>query len=335
MVRGFIQRLESGAWGPVPARLGDDLRSLEEGAATAVLKQGTASGAGCARDRGAPPRRIGDATAGPTRAGHAADASDTRAHRLGLSRHGLGARARSRGDAAARAAVRSSRPGDLVAGSRPPSPGRCAPSSRSSRATHGSSSSSRERARSRSSRACSAASRPATGWSAARPIEAGRDSGGVVELVPPGSGAVPGGPRTRANVVLPPLPRRRRAIPTSLPRLVSSRRPSTSVNAPFSAADAERAVVDAAVDVLKLRGEPVSFSGPARRDPGRARPRGPPATARRGRPHLRSRQGMLAPIRMPSSWIWARPSRTTTERDRRSRPSRTTSIVSWRSSAAP
>ncbi len=43
VVRGFVQRLESGAWGPVPARLGDDLRSLAEGSATAVLKQGTSA----------------------------------------------------------------------------------------------------------------------------------------------------------------------------------------------------------------------------------------------------------------------------------------------------
>ena len=46
VVRGFVQRLESGAWGPVPARLGDDLRSLIEGSATAVLKQATPAALG-------------------------------------------------------------------------------------------------------------------------------------------------------------------------------------------------------------------------------------------------------------------------------------------------
>ena len=45
-VRGFVQRLEGAAWGPVPARLGEDLRSLDEGAATAVLRQDTPSGLG-------------------------------------------------------------------------------------------------------------------------------------------------------------------------------------------------------------------------------------------------------------------------------------------------
>ena len=37
VVRGFIQRLEAGPGGPVQARLGEDLRSLGEGAASAVL----------------------------------------------------------------------------------------------------------------------------------------------------------------------------------------------------------------------------------------------------------------------------------------------------------
>ena len=36
-VRGFVQRLEGGALGPMQARLGEDLRSLGEGSATAVL----------------------------------------------------------------------------------------------------------------------------------------------------------------------------------------------------------------------------------------------------------------------------------------------------------
>jgi hypothetical protein len=46
LVRGFVQRLESGAWGPVPARLGEDLRSLIEGSATVVLRQSTPAAIG-------------------------------------------------------------------------------------------------------------------------------------------------------------------------------------------------------------------------------------------------------------------------------------------------
>ena len=44
MVRGFVQGLEAGAFGPVPARLGEDLRSLGEGTATALLGLAGAGG---------------------------------------------------------------------------------------------------------------------------------------------------------------------------------------------------------------------------------------------------------------------------------------------------
>jgi hypothetical protein len=40
VVRGFVQRLEAGALGSVPARFGDGLRALGDGAATAVLRTG-------------------------------------------------------------------------------------------------------------------------------------------------------------------------------------------------------------------------------------------------------------------------------------------------------
>src|SRR4029077_9205182 len=43
VVRGFVQRLEGNAFGPAQARLGDDVRSLGEGVATAVVRLGTAS----------------------------------------------------------------------------------------------------------------------------------------------------------------------------------------------------------------------------------------------------------------------------------------------------
>jgi hypothetical protein len=94
----------------------------------------------------------------------------------------------------------------------------------------------------------------------ARLPESGRDTGGVVELVPPGSGAVPRGPRTRANQALEPLPGGA-GDPDLGPsgRLFAPADRGASV--PFSAEDAESAVIDAAVDVLKLRGEPVTFEG--------------------------------------------------------------------------
>ena len=43
LLRGFIQRLEASTGAPSPARLGDDLRSLGEGVATAVLRLGGSS----------------------------------------------------------------------------------------------------------------------------------------------------------------------------------------------------------------------------------------------------------------------------------------------------
>ncbi|HYX12339.1 MAG TPA: hypothetical protein VE817_10160, partial [Candidatus Acidoferrum sp.] len=41
LVRGFVQRLEGSAHGPLPARFGDDVRSLGEGVASAVVRLGT------------------------------------------------------------------------------------------------------------------------------------------------------------------------------------------------------------------------------------------------------------------------------------------------------
>jgi hypothetical protein len=71
---------------------------------------------------------------------------------------------------------------------------------------------------------------------------------------------VPGGPRTRAGRPLPLEPGG-----AGDQDLVRSDRlfspPQRHGDAPFSPADAARAFVDAAVDVLKLRGEPVAFDG--------------------------------------------------------------------------
>ena len=44
LVRGFVQRMDSGAYGPVHARLGEDLRSLGEGTATAIIGLSSPSG---------------------------------------------------------------------------------------------------------------------------------------------------------------------------------------------------------------------------------------------------------------------------------------------------
>jgi hypothetical protein len=259
LVRGFLQRLESGSWGPVPARLGDDLRSLAEGAATAVVKQGTPAAlealaleARAGSPPGIRPRVkliIGTPPLRPV------------AERLSWAYHGT---AWVLGREAA-----SSLPLEPLFGPavRPTWSWQAAAMTRALRAA--------EPVLGREARAVfllegegpeSLVACVLAGVSAgyrvagARLPEAGRDSGGIVELLPPGSGNVARGARTRSGQALPPLPGGAGSAgwaPTDrlfgLPERVST--------APFSSEEAQRAVVDAAVDVLKLRGEPVSVEG--------------------------------------------------------------------------
>jgi hypothetical protein len=259
LVRGFVQRLESGAWGPGPARLGDDLRSLVDGAASAVIKQAT-------------PATIGGVELEAEHLARAGNRPRIRlvlgtpplrpiADRLAWAYHGtawvLGA------DAAA------TLPLEPLFGPaiRAPWGWQAATITRSLRGV--------EPAITRDARVmfllegdgaegllATVLGGVTAGYrlAAARLPEEGRESGGVVELVPPGSGAVPGGPRTRANQALSPIPGG-----AGDPDLAPAERlfapPERIVDAPFSAQDAQRAVVDAAVDVLKLRGEPVTIDG--------------------------------------------------------------------------
>ncbi len=258
-VRGLIQRLESGIWGPVPARMGDDLRSLHEGAATAVLRQDNAAGLGAIAleleylaVRSVRPRvslvlgtlpQIGDMD------------------RLAWTFHGTAW-------ALGRFAT-ATLPLDALYGT-PLKPSRSRQVASVTRSLRGV-----EPALARDVRTvlllddeapeslvAAALGGVAAGYRlvGARTAEAGGPAGGSVELAPPGSGNVPGGPRTRANVVLPPVPGG-----AGDPDVVRSDRlfspPERLVDAPFSETDATRAVVDAAVEVLKLRGEPVTFGG--------------------------------------------------------------------------
>jgi hypothetical protein len=87
----------------------------------------------------------------------------------------------------------------------------------------------------------------------ARLAEPGEEAA-LVELLPAGA-PLPPGPRTRANVALPPLPGG-----AGDPDLVPSRglfaAPERYDARPFSSVDTARTVTDAAVEVLKARGEP-------------------------------------------------------------------------------
>ena len=92
---------------------------------------------------------------------------------------------------------------------------------------------------------------------AARLDEPGAGRGSVVEFVPPGS-VLPPGPRTRANVALPPTPGG-----AGDPEYVQSGRlfaPPELIGArPFSPEESARAVTDAAVETLRARGEPAGY----------------------------------------------------------------------------
>ncbi len=76
----------------------------------------------------------------------------------------------------------------------------------------------------------------------------------LVELVPPGA-ALPPGARTRANVALPPVPGGA-GDPDVLPSRGLFAPPERFEARPFSEAEAARSVTEAAVEVLKARGEP-------------------------------------------------------------------------------
>ncbi len=259
LVRGFVQRLESGAWGPVPARLGDDLRGLVEGSATAVVKLATPASfsalqleaehlAGSAivpRVRmvlGTPPPRPS-----PERLAWAYQATAWVLGREAAAMLALeplfGPAVRPTWGWQAAALTRSLRGIEPIL-------------DRDARIVFLLEGDDAQGLVATVLGGVTAGYRLAS----ARLPEVGRQEGGVVELVPPGSGAVPGGPRTRANVTLPPVPGR-----AGDPDLVPAERlfapPQRAVNAPFSAPDAASAVVSAAVDVLKLRGEPVGLDG--------------------------------------------------------------------------
>ena len=259
VVRGFVQRLESGAWGPVPARFGEDLRSLTEGAATTVLRQATPAALAAL---GMEMEHLAGTAIKP-RVRLALGTAPQRpvAERLAWAYHGT---AWVMGHEAA-----ATLPLEPLFG-----PGVRAgwgwQASTITRTLRGIEPVLAKDARvvillegdgAESLVACVLGGVTA-GYrlAAARLPEAGRDSGGVVELVPPGSGAVPGGPRTRANVALPPIPGG-----AGDPYLVPAGRlfaaPERRVNASFSPTEAATAVVEAAVEVLRIRGEPVSFSG--------------------------------------------------------------------------
>ncbi len=253
LVRAFVQRLEGGLLGPVHARLGDDLRALGEGAATAVA-------------------RVGGPTALRTLASEAHDASRAGLRprvRLVLGQPPLRpsqerlsfsylATAWTLGRDAAAGLPIDALVGPAV---RAPWGWQATALRRSLEAI--------EPLIARDGRvvlllesggaealAAAALGGSAAGFRvvAARLAEAEEEWGGLVELVPPGAIGVPA-PRTRSGVSLPSLPADvgdTEMVPG--PGLFA---PPERIDArPFSAPEAARSVSETAVQILRARGEP-------------------------------------------------------------------------------
>jgi hypothetical protein len=249
LVRGFVQRLEGGALGPMQARLGEDLRALGEGTATAVLAIASPSAI----------RALGDGRSSDPRVRLVLGQPPVRPDldRLAAAYHGT---AWTLGREAA-----SLLPIDALADTslRPPWSWQAVALGRSLAAV--------APAMARDGRlvqfvdggpealAAVVMGAASAGFRlvAARLAEPGDDAPSVVEFVPPG-GALPPGPRTRANVGLPAVaggPGDPDLVPG--PGLFAP--PERFDRRPFSEHEAARVVTDAAVETLRARGEPARF----------------------------------------------------------------------------
>lgn len=254
-VRGFVQRLDGGALGPVQARLGEDLRSLGEGTATAVLGLGGPSGLLALRDepagygRTAPSPRIRLVLGQPP--------MRPNLERLAAIYHGtswvLGREAASL------------LPIDALASStlRPPWSWQAASIGRALEAV--------EPSMARDGRVVQLVDGGAEAVVAAviggatagfrvlsaRLADPDDDAAGIVELLPPGA-VLPSGPRTRANVGLEPSVGGA-GDPDMVPGRGLFAPPERFDQRPFSAADAARTVTETTVETLRARGEPARY----------------------------------------------------------------------------
>ncbi|HYK94281.1 MAG TPA: hypothetical protein VE011_00220 [Candidatus Dormibacteraeota bacterium] len=249
LVRSFVQRLESGALGPMDARFGSDLRSLVEGSPNAVVRvmtpgslsnlAGEPVGPRIRLVLGQPPARFSQ-------------------ERLGAAYHGT---AWALGREAAALLPLEALLGSAV---RAPWSWQAAMLRRSLEAVaphlahearvillldHG------------GPEALVAAVLGGVGAGyrlvEARLADADEDIGGVVELVPPG-GVLPPGPRTRSNVQIAPLPGGR-GDPDLVPGPGLFAPPERIEARPFSAREAATTVSETAIELLKARGEPARY----------------------------------------------------------------------------
>jgi hypothetical protein len=254
-VRGFVQRLEGGALGPMQARLGEDLQALGEGSATAVLAIASSSavrallevsGSGIGDRSAAPPPRVrlvlGQPPIRPSLDRLAAAYHGT-AWTLGREAAGL-----LPIDALADTSLRAPWSWQAVA------IGRSLAAVEPSMARDG-------RVVQLVDGGMEALAAVAIGGASAgyrlvvaRLSDPDDASAGVIELIPPGA-AMPPGPRTRGNVGLPAVPGGS-GDPDMVPGRGLFAPPERFDQRPFSGADAAKVVTEAAVETLRARGEP-------------------------------------------------------------------------------
>jgi hypothetical protein len=255
VVRGFIQRLEGGATGPIQARLGEDLRSLGEGTATTVLRLAGPGGVVGLRDD---PNAYGRTAATPrVRLVLGQPPMRQNLERLAAAYHGtawvLGREA---------AALL---PLDALAGAslRPPWAWQAAAIGRALEGI--------EPVMARDGRVvqlvdggpeaivAAVMGGAAAGYRllGARLADPDEDAAAIVELIPPG-GLLPPGPRTRANVGLEPTPGGA-GDSDVVPSRGLFAPPERFDQRPFSTTDAARTVTDTAVETLRARGEPARY----------------------------------------------------------------------------
>jgi hypothetical protein len=258
VVRAFVQRIESGAVGPLEARLGADLRSLGEGAATALIRVAT-PGALAALAADGSPREPGRTPPAPRiRLILGQPPVRFSQERLAAAYHGtawaLGREAASLLpiDALAGAAIRA--PWSWQAAALRRSLESAAPLlARDGRAVLLLESGGPEALVAAILGGVGAGYRVAD----ARLADVDEDGGGIVELVPPGA-AMPPGPRARSG-------RQLDAVPGGPgdPELVPGPglfAPPERIDArPFSHAEATRTITELAVEVLRERGEPARY----------------------------------------------------------------------------
>lgn len=259
VVRAFVQRIESGAIGPLDARLGTDLRSLVEGSATVLLQVATPDAlSSLARDGdgfrephraerpprirlilGQPPLRFNQERLAA--AYHGTCWALGREAALLLPLEALGGSAIrapwSWQSAALRASLeravplmaREGRVVLLLEGGGP------------------------------EGLVAAVLGGVGAGYrlSDARLAEPDDDHGGVVELIPPGA-TLPPGPRTRSGRPLDPVPGGS-GDPVMVPGPGMFSAPERIDARPFSMSEAARTITDVAVGVLRERGEPARY----------------------------------------------------------------------------